>query len=219
MKEVQQLTGRITALSRFMSKVGERGRLFFQCIKKAKAFQLTEECEEAFQHIKTFLASLLVLAQPRPGEQLMLYLSASNLAVSAALAREEETDQQPVYFISKVLQGAEVRYQLMEKVVLALIVTTRKLRQYFQRHSIIVRTDVPIRAILQKPNLAGWMVGWAVELLEFDIHYENRKAIKAQALSDFLLERTPVSSTAPDTTWNLWVDGASNINEEELGSS
>jgi hypothetical protein len=74
----------------------------------------------------------------------MLYLSSSDLAVSAALVREEKTDQQPVYFISKVLQGAEVRYQLIEKVVLALIVAARKTGQYFQSHTIVVCTDVTI---------------------------------------------------------------------------
>jgi hypothetical protein len=47
-KEVQQLTGRIAALSKFMSKVGEKARPFFQCIKKAKAFQWTYKCHKAF---------------------------------------------------------------------------------------------------------------------------------------------------------------------------
>jgi hypothetical protein len=56
------------------------------------------------------------------------------------------------------------------------------------------------------------MVGWAVELSKFDIHYENRKVIKAQALPDFLLERMSVSSPALETAWILWVDGARNIN-------
>jgi hypothetical protein len=56
------------------------------------------------------------------------------------------------------------------------------------------------------------MVGWAVELSEFEIHYENRKAIKAQALSYFLLERTSVSSPSREAAWILWVDGANNVN-------
>jgi hypothetical protein len=67
-KEVQQLTGRIAALSRCMSKVGEKAHPFFQCIKKAKAFQWTDECEEAFQQIKNFSPSPPVLAHPCPGE-------------------------------------------------------------------------------------------------------------------------------------------------------
>jgi hypothetical protein len=61
----------------------------------------------------------------------MLYLSASDFAVSDALVREEKTIQQPIYFVSKVLQGAEVWYQLIEKVVLGKIVAARKVRQYF----------------------------------------------------------------------------------------
>jgi hypothetical protein len=55
-KEVQQLTGRIVALSRFMSRVGDKAHPFFQCIKKAKAFKWTEECEEVFKQIKALIA-------------------------------------------------------------------------------------------------------------------------------------------------------------------
>jgi hypothetical protein len=216
-KEVQQLTGRIAVLSRFMSKVGEKARSFFQCIKKTKAFQWTDECEGAFQRIKTFLSSQPVVAQPHTGDQLMLYLSALDFAVSATLVREEKADQQTFYFVSKVLQGTEVQYQLIKKVVLALIVAARKLRQYFQSHTIVVRTNVPIQAILQKPDLAGRMEGWTVEFSEFDIHYENRKAIKAQALSDFLLERTSISSLVPEAACSLWVDGANNVNGAGAG--
>jgi hypothetical protein len=61
------------------------------------------------------------------------------------------------------------------------------------------------------------MVGWAVELSEFDIHYENRKAIKAQALSDFHQERMSVSSPVPEVAWILWVDGTSNVNGGGVG--
>jgi hypothetical protein len=68
------------------------------------------------------------VAQPHTGDQLMLYLSASNFFVSATLVREEKADQQTFYFISKVLQGTEVQYQFIKKVVLALIVAARKLR-------------------------------------------------------------------------------------------
>ena len=53
---------------------------------------------------------------------------------------------------------------------------------------IIVRTDQPIRQVLQKPDLAGRIVTWLVELSEFDIRYEPRAAIKAQTLANFLVE-------------------------------
>jgi hypothetical protein len=76
----------------------------------------------------------------------------------------------------------------------------KKLRQYFQSHTIVVRTDVPSRAILHKLDLVGRMLGWAVELSEFNIHFENQKSIKAHALSDFLLKMTLVSSPTLEIT-------------------
>jgi hypothetical protein len=128
LKDLQQQTGSIAALSRFMSRVEDKDHRFFQFIKKVKAFKWTKECEEAFKQIKAFLESPPVLAQPGAGKKLILYLSTSELAVSVVLVREERSEQQPIYFVSRLLQGAEVRYQLIEKIVLALIMAARKLR-------------------------------------------------------------------------------------------
>jgi len=88
--------------------------------------------------------------------------------------------QKPIYFINKVLQGPEVRYQALEKVALAVVYSARRLRHYFQSFTVIVMTDLPIRKVLQKPDVAGRMVRWAVELSEFDVQYEPRGPIKAR---------------------------------------
>jgi len=90
-KDVQHLTGRIAALRRFMSKSAERCLPFFNTLKgpkNAKTFQWTSECEDAFQGIKTYLSSTLLLMKPAPAETLYLYLAASSLAVGAVLVRE-----------------------------------------------------------------------------------------------------------------------------------
>uniref|UniRef100_A0A151UDK4 Retrovirus-related Pol polyprotein from transposon opus n=1 Tax=Cajanus cajan TaxID=3821 RepID=A0A151UDK4_CAJCA len=81
-------------------------------------------------------------------------------------------------------------YQKIEKLALAILVTARKLRHYFQSYEVIVRTDHPIRQVLQKPDLAGRMMKWSIELSEYSIKYEPRGAIKAQALADFVMELT-----------------------------
>ena len=73
-----------------------------------------------------------------------------------------------MYFVSKVLKGAELRYQKIERLALAVIMTARKLRHYFQGHPITVRTNYPIKQILNKPDLVGRMVKWAIELSEFE---------------------------------------------------
>ena len=54
-----------------------------------------------------------------------------------------------------------------------------KLRHYFQGHPIIVKTNYPIKQILKKLDLAGRMVTWAVELLEYDIELTLRISIKS----------------------------------------
>jgi ribonuclease HI len=94
---------------------------------------------------------------------------------------------------------------------LAVIITARKLRQYFQSHRVVVKTDYPIKKVLRKPDLAGRMVAWAVELSEVDITFSPRGAIKSQILADFLLELSTPPNEDNEQPWTLSVDGASNI--------
>ncbi|XP_057785427.1 uncharacterized protein LOC131002954 [Salvia miltiorrhiza] len=85
------------------------------------------------------------------------------------------------------------------------MVTARKLRPYFLSHQVVVRTALPFRQVLGRPDLSGRMVKWAVELGEYDVEYEPRTAIKAQALADFIQETTrrPIQEF-----WIAFVDGS-----------
>ena len=74
----------------------------------------------------------------------------------------------------------------MEKLAFALITASRKLRHYFQAHVIIVMTDHPLKKVMNKLEATGRLIQWAIELSEFDIRYQPRNAIKAQALADFI---------------------------------
>lgn len=107
--------------------------------------------------------------------------------------------------MSRVLQPAETRYQQVEKVALALLNVARRLHPYFQSHQVIVRMDNPILKILRKPDLAGHMVDWAVELSEFGLRYEPRGFVKGQHLTDFAVE-LPQNPLVEH--WNLYVDDA-----------
>ena len=75
--------------------------------------------------------------------------------VSSALVWEEGKVQKPVYYTSWALKGAEERYPLMEKLAFALIMSSRKLRHYFQAHVIIVMTDHPLKKAMNKLEAAG----------------------------------------------------------------
>jgi len=74
------------------------------------------------------------------------------------MLQEQNQVQKPIYFVNKVLHGPEVRYQALEKVALAVVFSARKLRHYFQSFTVIVMTNIPIRKVLQKSDVAGRMV-------------------------------------------------------------
>jgi hypothetical protein len=99
-----------------------------------------------------------LLSSPVPGESLYLYLAVSTAAVSSVLFREEHGAQRPVYYVSKVLKDAETRYTAAEKLAFALIITAKRLRPYFQAHSIHILTDQPLKQILAKPGNSGRLV-------------------------------------------------------------
>ena len=103
-KEVQSLTGRLATLDRFLSRSTDRCKPLFQAIKKSAGdFQWTLQCEEAFQELKKYLSSPPLLSKPTKDETLFVYLAVSSGAVSAALVREDEGVQKPVYYVSKSL--------------------------------------------------------------------------------------------------------------------
>jgi len=168
-KEVQQLTGRMTALSRFVSAGGDKGHPYFQCLKRNNRFVWTRECEEVFLKLKEYLASLPVLCEPQLGTPFRLYFAVIERAISSILVQEQNQVQMSIYFVSKVLQGPKVRYQAIEKASLAIVFLARRLRHYFQSFTVIVMTDLPIRKVLQKSDVVGRMVCWEVELSEFDV--------------------------------------------------
>ena len=101
-KEVQRLTGRITALSRFVSRASDKCQPFFQVLKKA--FQWDAHCEEAFATLKTYLSSPPILVSPSEGELLTLYLAVSDFSTSVVLIRDKDRVQHPVYYCIRALR-------------------------------------------------------------------------------------------------------------------
>ena len=101
MKEVQSLTGRVAALSRFISRVIDKCLPFFDSLKGSKRFLWDDKCEQAFRSLKEYLSKLPLLSKPVKGEPLYLYLAVTEYAISGALVREENKVQWPVYYISK----------------------------------------------------------------------------------------------------------------------
>ncbi|GAU31790.1 hypothetical protein TSUD_22360 [Trifolium subterraneum] len=208
-KSIQTLNGMLTSMARFVAKSAQHALPLFKLLRKETTFEWTEECEGALQHLKRALSEPPVLTRPVEDEKLYLYLAVASEAISAVLIRETEQGQKPVYFVSRALQGPELRYLQIEKIALAVIIAARKLRYYFLAHSIIIRTDQPVKQLLARPDMVGRMLKWSLELAEFDISFESRKALKAQVLADFVAEMT-TSTTSEKNKWTIFVDGSSN---------
>lgn len=169
-REVQRLTGRVTALNRFISKSTDKCLPFYNLLRNAnKNFTCDESCEKAFGELKDCLSKPPILAKPEFGEELFLYVSVSDSAVSGVLVRMDRSDDRPIFYVSKSFSGAESRYPMMEKLSLAVITSARKLKPYFQSHTIVVLTTQPLRAILHSPSQSGRLAKWAIELSEYDI--------------------------------------------------
>ena len=106
----------------------------------------------------------------------------------------------------------------MEKLAFALITASRKLRHYFQAHVINVMMDHPLKKAMSKLEAAGRLIQLAVELSEFNIRYQARHAIKAQALADFIAEFTQsceeLSEIEDKKKWIVHIDGSSTQYQE-----
>lgn len=211
-REVQRLTGRIAALNRFISRSTDKCLPFYDLLRGNKKFVWDDKCEEAFGQLKCYLTTPPILAKPDVGDVLSLYIAVSSAAVSSVLIKEDRGEQRPVFYMSRRMTGPETRYPTLEKMALAVVESARKLRPYFQSHSVEVLTDQPLRTVLQNTNRAGRLTKWAIELGELDITYKCRTAAKAQVLADFLVELSPELAQdleTSDSTWILHVDGSS----------
>ena len=90
-------------------------------------------------------------------------------AVSLMLIRIDDSVQQLVYYVSKSLHEAEVRYLPLKKAILAVVHATRKLPHYFQEHTVVVLTQLPLKSVLRSADYTRRIAKWSIVLGAFDI--------------------------------------------------
>jgi hypothetical protein len=137
---------------------------------------------------------VLHLSLPSPGATLLLYIYASDSTASTTLIQEKLEGQMKkqvlVYFVSEVLSSSKKNYTEIEKILYAVLMTSRKLRHYFQSHHIIVPSSQPLKDIIRNREATRWIRKWATELNEFIIYFMHRSSIQSQALAYFIADWT-----------------------------
>ena len=114
-----------------------------------------EECFSAFQKLKKYLSQPPVMSKLKNEEVLIAYIATAPHAVSLILIQVDDRVQRPVYYVSKSLHEAEIRYLPLEKVILAVVHATRKLPYYFQAHTVMVLTQFPLQSLLRRDDYKG----------------------------------------------------------------
>jgi hypothetical protein len=139
----------------------------FKVLRANSTFRWGPEQQQAFDDLKKYLEDAAVMTKPSPKAELLLYIAATDTAVSAVLVEErKEADalrQFPIYYVSEVLSGSKLLYSEMEKMAYAVVMAKRKLRHYFQIHNVSVPTAFPLRDMFENKESTGRMGKWASE--------------------------------------------------------
>jgi ribonuclease HI len=236
-KEIRSFLGRINYIARFIAQLTATCEPLFKLLRKDVKIKWTEDCQKAFDKIKEYLLNPPILVPPTPGRPLILYLTVQEASMGCMLGQQDETGkkEQAIYYLSKKFTEPETRYLLVEKTCCALAWASKKLRQYMLYYTtwLVSRMD-PIKYIFEKPALTGKIARWQVLLSEFDILFVPRKAIKGQAIADYLADYPSeqlelMDSEFPDEDvmiveednqgrWKLYFDGAANAVGSGIGA-
>ena len=128
------------------------------------------------------------MSSPGTDEVLFAYIVVAPHAVSLVLIGVNSGRQRPVYYVSKSLHEAEIRYLPLEKAILTVVHGTQKLPHYFQAHTVVILTQLPLKVILQSADYTGRIAKWGTILGAFNIKYMPRTSIKGQVLADLVAE-------------------------------
>uniref|UniRef100_A0A2N9FLZ7 Integrase catalytic domain-containing protein n=1 Tax=Fagus sylvatica TaxID=28930 RepID=A0A2N9FLZ7_FAGSY len=191
-KEIRSFLGRINYIARFIAQLTATCEPLFKLLRKDVKIKWTEDCQKAFDKIKEYLLNPPILVPPTPGRPLILYLTVQEASMGCMLGQQDETGkkEQAIYYLSKKFTEPETRYLLVEEDVLRTGLGLQEAETvHALLHHLVGIPDGPDQVhSLKSLPLTGKIARWQVLLSEFDILFVARKAIKGQAIADYLAD-------------------------------
>lgn len=210
--ELQEMIGKINFVRRFISNLSGKLEPFTPLLRLKADQQFTwgTEQQKALDNIKGYLSSPPVLIPLQQGIPFRLYMSAGEKSIGSVLIQELDGKERVVFYLSRRLLDVETRYSPVKKLCLCLYFSCTRLRHYLLSNecTIICKADV-VRYMLSAPILKGRVGKWIFSLTELDLRYESLKAIKGQAVADFIVEHRDDSIGSVEMVpWTLFFDGS-----------
>ena len=197
--------GRLQYISCFIAKLIDIYEPIFRLLRKNQPTVWNDDCQCAFEKIKECLISSPVLVPPIPRCPLLLYLSVSDMALGCMLAQlDDSRKERAIYYLSKGMLEYECRYIMIERLYLALVWATRRLRHYVTEYSILLVSRLDsLRYLFDMPVLIDRLIRWLVLLTYFYIQYVKHKSVKGSVVADHLaslpvLDDKPIDDDFPD---------------------
>ena len=172
-REIRGFLGILQYISHFITRLTDICEPIFRLLRKNQPTVWNDDYQHAFEKIKECLLSPPVLVPPTPRRPLLLYLSVSDMALGCMLAQLDDSGkEQAIYYLSKRMMEYECGYIMIERLCLALVWATRRLRHYVTEYSILLVSCLdPLRYLFDRPILTSRLMRWLVLLTEFDIQY------------------------------------------------
>ena len=196
-KDIRSFIGSCNFYRKYIKDFATIARPLTNLIRKDVKFNFTEECQEAFDRLKTILSSEPILSHYRVGDQLILYTDASGFGLGAILNQEQDGHERTLQYASATLNKHQENYSVTQREMLGIVWACRKFRSYLYGNTFIIKVDhCSLCYLLKMKDPNGKLARWALQLqaLSFKIQYTSGKEHES---ADFL-SRYPLKEVVPE---------------------
>ncbi|KAL0286859.1 UNVERIFIED_CONTAM: Retrovirus-related Pol polyprotein from transposon.6 [Sesamum radiatum] len=178
-RKIRSFLGHAGFYRRFIKNFSKIAQPLCKLLQKDETFEFDEACKVAFNKLKDSLTSAPIIQPPNWELPFEIMCDASNHAIGAVLGQRVGKDPHAIYYVSRMLDGAQTNYTTTEKELLAIVFALEKFRPYLLGTKVIVYSDhAALKYLLSKKDAKPRLLRWILLLQEFDLTIKDKKGAK-----------------------------------------